>query len=304
MAHRDGLTRWAEKTGAAIQEWVNGGGVERLATSIKSLVDAGVSLVDKLGGIENAAKLVAIAMGVNTAVAAVELGSNLVSLSAAIAQTTIKLAILAATKTPLGVWAIEWVKYLWMMRASIMSGLLPSLGAAISATWAWTAALLANPVTWIVLAVVGLIVALVALYKNWDKVSAWIKEKWGKVSQAALEKFVAFRAGVIDAWDSIVAKFKAVYAQIKPVIDKLMPLIEYSPLGLALKGGKFALDAAGITGGGTPDIGASLATPSPTSSAAKITVDFNNAPRGTRVTPERGNTADLDYKLGQSMRDP
>lgn len=43
---------------------------------------------------------------------------------------------------------------------------------AVSATWAFTAALLANPITWIVLAVVALIAGLAMLVIYWDEVSA------------------------------------------------------------------------------------------------------------------------------------
>jgi len=50
--------------------------------------------------------------------------------------------------------------------------------AIIAATWAWTAALLANPVTWIILGIGLLIAAVVALAMNWDKVTAWVKTVW------------------------------------------------------------------------------------------------------------------------------
>ncbi|WLQ14396.1 phage tail tape measure protein [Hahella aquimaris] len=63
------------------------------------------------------------------------------------------------------------------MRAALLTG--------AAATWAFSTALLANPITWIVLGVVALIAALAALVIYWDEVSAavsaalgWIVEKW------------------------------------------------------------------------------------------------------------------------------
>ncbi|MGN0710492.1 MAG: phage tail tape measure protein [Anaerovoracaceae bacterium] len=48
----------------------------------------------------------------------------------------------------------------------------------ISSVWSFTAALLANPVTWVVVGIVALIVAIVLLWKNWDKVTAFLKSTW------------------------------------------------------------------------------------------------------------------------------
>lgn len=47
----------------------------------------------------------------------------------------------------------------------------------IASVWSFTAALLANPITWIVIAIIALIAALVALYLNWDKVTEFLSGK-------------------------------------------------------------------------------------------------------------------------------
>lgn len=46
------------------------------------------------------------------------------------------------------------------------------------ATWAMNTALLANPITWIVIAVLALIAAVVLLVMNWDEVVAFITDIW------------------------------------------------------------------------------------------------------------------------------
>ena len=72
-------------------------------------------------------------------------------------------------------------KALKMVRMVMMTGMLPALGGVIAATWAWTVALLANPITWIVLAVGALITAIVLCW----------------------QKFAGFRAVIFTIWDAI-----------------------------------------------------------------------------------------------------
>ncbi|MGI1677575.1 MAG: phage tail tape measure protein [Cellvibrionaceae bacterium] len=70
-----------------------------------------------------------------------------------------------------------------------LSSLAAGTMAAGAAVWTFTAALLANPITWVVIGVVALIAALVALVVYWDEVTAavhkfgtmaidWIVKKW------------------------------------------------------------------------------------------------------------------------------
>lgn len=64
-----------------------------------------------------------------------------------------------------------------MVRQGITSAMaaLPGL---IGSVWSFTAALLANPVTWIVIGIVALVAALILLWKNWDQVSAFVQNVW------------------------------------------------------------------------------------------------------------------------------
>ncbi len=48
----------------------------------------------------------------------------------------------------------------------------------IASVWSFTAALLANPVTWIIIGIIALIATIILLWKNWDAVSAWISTAW------------------------------------------------------------------------------------------------------------------------------
>jgi len=60
------------------------------------------------------------------------------------------------------------------------------------ATWAMNTALLANPITWIVLAVIALIAAIVLLIMNWDTVVKFLGDTWAG--------FVGWITGVMEGF--------------------------------------------------------------------------------------------------------
>lgn len=109
----------------------------------------------------------------------------------------------------------------------------------IASVWSFTAALLANPVTWIVIGIVALIAAIILLWQNWDAVVAFLQGAWnGFVNgikagfdwirnlfngmpgwlQAAIVAFMPFIGIpllIIQNWDVIVAFFKTLWIKIK-----------------------------------------------------------------------------------------
>lgn len=74
-----------------------------------------------------------------------------------------------------------------------------ALGVAAAAQWVMNSALLASPLTWIILAVVALVAAIVALAMNWDAVVAVISDVWNG--------FISWFTGVMDGfltwWDGV-----------------------------------------------------------------------------------------------------
>lgn len=103
----------------------------------------------------------------------------------------------------------------------IMSG---GLWTAATAAWAFTAALLANPITWIVAGIVALIGALVALVYYWDEVCAFCV-KYQDVLWAMLGPIgwvvLAFRH-----WDKIVGFLGNVWSAFQSVCPNIAALIE------------------------------------------------------------------------------
>lgn len=68
-----------------------------------------------------------------------------------------------------------------MAKVAMLTGVIPALTGVIASTWAWTAALFANPITWIVLGIAALVAAVVICW----------------------EKFAGFRAVIYTIWDTI-----------------------------------------------------------------------------------------------------
>lgn len=67
----------------------------------------------------------------------------------------------------------------------LLSGMVGIVGLVTAAQWAWNSSLLASPVTWIVLAIAAVIVGIVLLVKNWDKVKAAGEMAWRGIKIAA-----------------------------------------------------------------------------------------------------------------------
>lgn len=100
----------------------------------------------------------------------------------------------------------------------IVAGVLGTLAAgfmiASVAVWAMNSALLANPITWIILAVVALVAAIVLLIANWDTVVKFLGDTWAG--------FVGWFTGVMDGflswwggvWDSFMGFLAGVWANV------------------------------------------------------------------------------------------
>lgn len=85
----------------------------------------------------------------------------------------------------------------------------------VPAVVSFTAALLANPITWVVAGIAALTAALIWLYKNWDLVKEGAQALWdGLVSifSGAVDWFKGIFDGIVDA---IVGPFMAAFEKVK-----------------------------------------------------------------------------------------
>ncbi|WP_245555338.1 phage tail tape measure protein [Hahella ganghwensis] len=124
------------------------------------------------------------------------------------------------------------------LAAGGFAALSAGLAGVITATWAFTAALLANPITWIVLGVVALIGALAALVIYWDEVKVmavtaltYITDKWqwlrGVIEDNAFLRFAfAPLLAAVDLVDSLIKAFAKIpqwWDQFKTWFDQVNP---------------------------------------------------------------------------------
>ena len=159
------------------------------------------------------------------------------------------------------------IKTLAVHRIAMLASVIAT-GAATAATWLLNAALLANPITWIVLGVVALIAGLALLIKNWGAVSQavgnamssmmdviggaidWVKSNWplllailtGPFGLAVLAVW-RFHDDVVDAFtnvkDFVVGIWQSIWDFIRRVFDDIveMPgeIVDAMPGGSLLK---------------------------------------------------------------------
>jgi TP901 family phage tail tape measure protein len=89
---------------------------------------------------------------------------------------------------------------------------------ATAATWAWNAAWAANPITWIVVGIVAIGVAIYALAKNWDTVWSGIKTGAGVVWEFLKKMFAWTPLGlVMQAWGPALDFIGGAWEKIKSV---------------------------------------------------------------------------------------
>ena len=109
----------------------------------------------------------------------------------------------------------------------VMSGsFIPAIVSGISSIWAFTAALLANPMTWVVIGIIALVAAIVLLYKNWDKVTAFFKKTF-KALMDILGKVVDFfEKGFSKLADIAGSAFKKISDMVKIIWGPIGDWIE------------------------------------------------------------------------------
>jgi phage-related protein len=90
-----------------------------------------------------------------------------------------------------------------LLGKAILASLVPAIISATSATIAFTIALLANPMTWIVIGVMALVASFVLLYKHWDTI----------------------KKAFVDGINTIVNYIKNIYESFSFIIDVMLPII-------------------------------------------------------------------------------
>lgn len=121
------------------------------------------------------------------------------------------------------------------------------------------------------------------IYENWDALIFTFKDLGNSIKWA-----------FIDAWNAV-----------KGIVEKLGGAFEIfkDPLGAAFNGGKMAFNHVFGSEGAAPMLGAAAAAPQRVtqSSETRVSVDFNNMPKGTRVSQDPNSSQPIDISRGYSM---
>jgi hypothetical protein len=89
------------------------------------------------------------------------------------------------------------------------------LWAGIKAIAAFSAALLASPLTWVVAGIAAVVTAIVLLYKNWDKVSTFLTESWSSFVDFWAKTFKSMSEIAVNIWNNITGFLGAKIENIK-----------------------------------------------------------------------------------------
>lgn len=110
-------------------------------------------------------------------------GSFLTPLEPILAAMTALGPIMILLSTSVGAAAVVWIAHAAAMVAHkiVLIASTIAIKAATIAQWLWNAALTANPIGIVIMAIAGLIAAGIALWKNWDKVVNFFKKAWSSI---------------------------------------------------------------------------------------------------------------------------
>lgn len=106
VKNRDGLQRWATNTATAIQKWIDGGGLERLAASVTLFAERASWLFDKIGGLTGALTALALVISAPLISAIVSAIPAVYSLGVALLTTPVGWFLLAVAAIAGSAWLI------------------------------------------------------------------------------------------------------------------------------------------------------------------------------------------------------
>lgn len=99
------------------------------------------------------------------------------------------------------------------------------IGAVTKATWLFNTALLANPITWIVLGIVALIGMIILLIKYWDEISAVVGIVFSTIGGFFSNLFTTIGTFFVNAWTSFIAFITPVIEFINSAIQIIIGIL-------------------------------------------------------------------------------
>ncbi len=196
-----------------IGDWVSEN--EELAGNIMLIVAGLGVLITTLGGLKIAGGLIGLAfttplMGVSklkTVMLGIPSAFDTIALKGMYAKDAV-VGGFGVMKSA-GATALTGVKNfgigIFNMGRQALTTAMTSLPPLIASVWSFTTALLANPITWIVIAIIALIGALYLLWRNWDTVVAWLNNVWNACINGVVNAFQWIKDKINEVPTSVLA---------------------------------------------------------------------------------------------------
>jgi len=112
----------------------------------------------------------------------------------------------------------------------IISIIVFALAAWTVAQWAINAALAANPISLIIIAIIALIAFIWLIVANWDKIAAFLKEIWDNIAKWFSDMWEGIKDTALHIWEGIVNGLKSLWEGFKNFVieiwDNLLKVIE------------------------------------------------------------------------------
>ncbi|SPT53803.1 Phage-related minor tail protein [Actinomyces bovis] len=199
----------------------------RAAAQFVGAVESGTLALDNLVGATGATQDTILGVGAQTADFAEKW--KLVKNNAALALEPLGSAVFSALGDALGAMVEPMQKVsTWMQEnpaatkaiVIALGALAVGLGVAAAAQWVMNSALLASPITWIIVGIAAVIAAIVLLATKWESVTAWVSQKgqqflawwtglWESIASWVSQKWEDIKTWVSTSWqaaiDSVIA---------------------------------------------------------------------------------------------------
>lgn len=264
----DQLKEWFVAHREDIAKWAEDigkklpGAVDDVVKAIKGALGTVTSFVDGIGGL----KVVALVLA---AVIVGPLIASIYSLSVALLTTPVGWILLAIAAVAAGA-------YFLITRWDAVSGFFVELWDTINAKFGWV-------VDVIMLALLPVIGLPLVIIKNWDGIKGFFVSLWADVTSVFWKAWDVIKEIV----DNVVGAVTTVTDAISSVVDFVNPFSDDS--------------AGGMTAPNVASQAVEALNAARTQAEARVSVDFANAPRGTRVAADPRSTATVDLSVGYQM---
>lgn len=270
IAYRPVLKAWSTDFAARLPErlrWLREE-FARLRDNLAPVTGLASALVERFGLANTVTAALAAVLGFRLLVAVAGLATAFGGLGAALAPVLLsmgRMALLAGAQL-----------------FGAFSAFIYAVRAGTGVMYAFNFALWASPIGMVIAAVTALAAAAYLIYKHWEPIKGFFGGLWDGIVasfDAALEKIRAGIAWVTDSFNSVMAMSRQVGQRLR------------------------FWETPAQQGAAGPALGAALAAPpaAASRSEATVTVNFENMPRGARVSTDPRSTTDVNTSLGYSM---